>query len=109
MRLSAFEHTMARGRELLGSRTIWNVNSTAFGGGVAEMLRSLIGYARGAGSTAAGWSSRAMTSSSSSPSACTTGCTGRRATAGPSARRTQRLRAPVRHQRSGAHRDAAAG
>jgi trehalose synthase len=47
--MAAFEHTMARGRELLGSRTIWNVNSTAFGGGVAEMLRSLIGYARGAG------------------------------------------------------------
>ena len=47
--MSAFEHTIARGRELLGSRTIWNVNSTALGGGVAEMLRSLIGYARGAG------------------------------------------------------------
>jgi trehalose synthase len=47
--MAAFEHTMARGRELLGSRTIWNVNSTAFGGGVAEMLRSLIGYTRGAG------------------------------------------------------------
>ena len=47
--MAAFEHTMARGRELLGSRRIWNVNSTAFGGGVAEMLRSLIGYARGAG------------------------------------------------------------
>ena len=29
--------------------TIWNVNSTARGGGVAEMLRSLIGYIRGAG------------------------------------------------------------
>jgi trehalose synthase len=47
--LAAFQHSMARGRELLGSRTVWNVNSTAFGGGVAEMLRSLIGYARGAG------------------------------------------------------------
>jgi trehalose synthase len=47
--LAAFQNSMARGRELLGSRTIWNVNSTAFGGGVAEMLRSLIGYARGAG------------------------------------------------------------
>jgi trehalose synthase len=30
-------------------RTIWNVNSTALGGGVAEMLRSLIGYISGAG------------------------------------------------------------
>jgi trehalose synthase len=47
--LAAFQGSMARGRELLGSRTVWNVNSTAFGGGVAEMLRSLIGYARGAG------------------------------------------------------------
>ena len=48
--LVAFEHTLTRGRELLESRTLWNVNSTAFGGGVAEMLRSLIGYARGGGS-----------------------------------------------------------
>jgi trehalose synthase len=43
-----FERTIERGHELLGSRTVWNVNSTARGGGVAEMLRSLIGYARGA-------------------------------------------------------------
>ena len=47
--LVRFEHTIARGRELLESRTFWNVNSTARGGGVAEMLRSLIGYARGGG------------------------------------------------------------
>lgn len=47
--LAGFEHTLTRGRELLESRTFWNVNSTAYGGGVAEMLRSLIGYARGAG------------------------------------------------------------
>jgi trehalose synthase len=47
--LAAFEHTLTRGRELLESRTLWNVNSTAYGGGVAEMLRSLIGYARGGG------------------------------------------------------------
>jgi trehalose synthase len=47
--LARFEHTIVRGRELLRSRTFWNVNSTARGGGVAEMLRSLIGYARGAG------------------------------------------------------------
>src|SRR5664280_2619415 len=47
--LAGFEHTIARGRELLESRTFWNVNSTAYGGGVAEMLRSLIGYARGGG------------------------------------------------------------
>jgi len=47
--LVAFEHTLTRGRELLESRTFWNVNSTAYGGGVAEMLRSLIGYACGGG------------------------------------------------------------
>jgi trehalose synthase len=50
--LAAFEHTLTRGRELLESRTLWNVNSTAQGGGVAEMLRSLIGYTRGGGSDA---------------------------------------------------------
>ena len=37
-----------RGRELLSDRTVWNVSSTAHGGGVAEMLVSLLGYARGA-------------------------------------------------------------
>ena len=47
--LQHFERSAVRGRELLGSRRFWNVNSTARGGGVAEMLRSLIGYARGAG------------------------------------------------------------
>jgi trehalose synthase len=38
-----------RGRQLLSGRVIWNVNSTARGGGVAEMLISLIAYTRGAG------------------------------------------------------------
>jgi trehalose synthase len=47
--LAQFELTIGRGRELLASRTFWSVNSTARGGGVAEMLRSLIGYVRGAG------------------------------------------------------------
>ena len=47
--VARFEHTLTRGRELFDSRTFWNVNSTAQGGGVAEMLRSLIGYALGAG------------------------------------------------------------
>ncbi|HEX6489396.1 MAG TPA: glycosyltransferase [Candidatus Dormibacteraeota bacterium] len=37
------------GRRLLRGRTVWNVNSTARGGGVAEMLGPLLGYARGAG------------------------------------------------------------
>jgi trehalose synthase len=47
--VARFEHTLTRGRELLESRTFWNVKSTAYGGGVGEMLRSLIGYARCAG------------------------------------------------------------
>ncbi len=47
--LADFEHTLTRGRELLQGRTLWNINSTARGGGVAEMLRSLLGYTRGAG------------------------------------------------------------
>ncbi len=34
---------------LLDGHTVWNVNSTASGGGVAEMLRVLVGYTRGAG------------------------------------------------------------
>lgn len=37
------------GGAMLRDRVIWNVNSTATGGGVAELLRPLLGYARGAG------------------------------------------------------------
>jgi trehalose synthase len=44
-----FTETIERGRGLLGSRVIWNVNSTGRGGGVAEMLASLLAYTRGAG------------------------------------------------------------
>ncbi|HET9119309.1 MAG TPA: glycosyltransferase [Solirubrobacterales bacterium] len=36
-------------RRLLKGRVVWNVNSTARGGGVAELLQSLLAYARGAG------------------------------------------------------------
>ncbi|MEA2124318.1 MAG: trehalose synthase [Solirubrobacteraceae bacterium] len=38
-----------RSRRLLAGRVVWNVNSTASGGGVAELLRSLLAYTRGAG------------------------------------------------------------
>ncbi|CAB4938213.1 unannotated protein [freshwater metagenome] len=38
-----------RARSIFGARVVWNVNSTATGGGVAEMLHSLTAYARGAG------------------------------------------------------------
>jgi len=36
-------------RERLAGRVVWNVNSTAAGGGVAEMLQALLPYVRGAG------------------------------------------------------------
>lgn len=38
-----------RARTVLGDKVVWNVNSTAHGGGVAEMLQALLAYARGAG------------------------------------------------------------
>jgi trehalose synthase len=44
-----FLDAVERGRTLLDDRIVWNVNSTARGGGVAEMLQSLLAYARGAG------------------------------------------------------------
>src|SRR5881227_3257075 len=40
------EDALARAGSVLTDRVVWNVNSTARGGGVAEMLRSLIGDAR---------------------------------------------------------------
>lgn len=48
-RYEAFVATIELARALLQGRKVVNVNSTAFGGGVAEMLRSLLAYARGAG------------------------------------------------------------
>lgn len=48
-RYEEFERGMRRGRELLAGRVVWNINSTARGGGVAELLESLVPYARGAG------------------------------------------------------------
>jgi trehalose synthase len=47
--VTAYEAGAAEGRELLDGRTVWNVNSTAKGGGVVELLRPLVGYARGLG------------------------------------------------------------
>jgi trehalose synthase len=40
---------ISRSNTALRGRVIWNVNSTASGGGVAELLRPLLGYSRGAG------------------------------------------------------------
>ncbi|WP_432477834.1 glycosyltransferase [Nocardioides sp. GXQ0305] len=45
-RLEAEAH---RARDMLASRTVWNVSSTAQGGGVAEMLQTLVAYGLGAG------------------------------------------------------------
>lgn len=42
---SSIEHA----RTVFEGHSIWNVNSTAHGGGVAEMLNTLLPYARGAG------------------------------------------------------------
>ena len=36
-------------RAMLGRHAVWNINSTAAGGGVAEILRSLLRYSRGVG------------------------------------------------------------
>ncbi|MBD0328823.1 MAG: glycosyltransferase [Thermoleophilia bacterium] len=47
-RMATFEATAARVRELLDGRMVLNVNSTAAGGGVAEMLQTLLAYVRGA-------------------------------------------------------------
>jgi trehalose synthase len=43
------EEGIARAREVFAGRVVWHVNSTARGGGVVELLQSLLAYARGAG------------------------------------------------------------
>jgi trehalose synthase len=48
-RFAEIEHAAANARETFAGRRIWHVNSTAQGGGVAEMLRALLPYARDAG------------------------------------------------------------
>jgi trehalose synthase len=44
-----FEATAANARAMLDARAVVNVNSTATGGGVAELLQTLLSYACGAG------------------------------------------------------------
>jgi trehalose synthase len=46
---AAVEKAIADTEDVLGGRIVWHVNSTARGGGVAEMLHSLLAYGRGAG------------------------------------------------------------
>jgi trehalose synthase len=43
-----FHRAIEAAQGFMADRVVWNVNSTAVGGGVAEMLRSLLAYARGA-------------------------------------------------------------
>ena len=49
--LKAFTERSAAARERLDGRTVWHVNSTARGGGVAEMLAALLAYDAGCGIT----------------------------------------------------------
>jgi len=48
-RMASFEATAEAARVGLTGRSVLNVNSTAVGGGVAEMLQTLLAYVRGAG------------------------------------------------------------
>ena len=48
-RVNAFEEAAESVQSALAGRAVWNVNSTAVGGGVAEMLQTLLAYVRGAG------------------------------------------------------------
>lgn len=43
------EEAIERAQTVLAGRVVWHVNSTSKGGGVAELLHSLLGYGRGAG------------------------------------------------------------
>jgi trehalose synthase len=48
-RFQEFERRAAETRRLLTGRAVWNINSTARGGGVVELLQPLLAYARGVG------------------------------------------------------------
>lgn len=48
-RYEEFQRAADVARTLLDGRAVWNVNSTASGGGVVELLRPILGYARGVG------------------------------------------------------------
>jgi trehalose synthase len=48
-RYGELEEAIAQARERFAGRAVWHVNSTARGGGVAELLQSLLAYARGGG------------------------------------------------------------
>lgn len=48
-RAGRLNSNVALARRVLDGRVLWNVNATASGGGVAEMLTTLLAYTRGAG------------------------------------------------------------
>jgi trehalose synthase len=48
-RAAQFADRLSRASSLLSGHTVWHVNSTATGGGVAELLDSVLGYLPGAG------------------------------------------------------------
>jgi trehalose synthase len=48
-RMTRFERIAEEAQEALAGRAILNINSTPKGGGVAEMLQTLLAYARGGG------------------------------------------------------------
>lgn len=48
-RSERFDAVALRARKLLDGHVVWNVNATAQGGGVAEMLQTLLAYVRGVG------------------------------------------------------------
>ncbi|MGE0823464.1 MAG: glycosyltransferase [Candidatus Binatia bacterium] len=48
-RASQLQTAIQHAQTILAGRRVWNINSTATGGGVAEMLQTLLGYERGCG------------------------------------------------------------
>jgi trehalose synthase len=48
-RVEGLETAAAHARAVFGDRVVWHVNATAHGGGVAEMLQTLLAYGKGAG------------------------------------------------------------
>ena len=54
-RNDVFDTVAAQAREFLEGRVVWNVNATAHGGGVAEMLQTLLAYVRGVGVDTQWW------------------------------------------------------
>ena len=48
-RVNAIQDRAEKLKAIVGVHTIWNVNSTAVGGGVAEMLQPMLAFSRGLG------------------------------------------------------------